>query len=175
MARIPGIPFIGLAEGMVAAAFRRSGVSMQEIRHALTVLADELKIPNPLASKDMYTDGARILFDYASREASEALGGLTVVSSRQRVFAPVVKDYLKKLHYGPDGWANKLKLPWFEQVIVDPRRSFGQPIFAKGAVRIEDVLDRFKAGDSVEDVSKDFGVPRGDVEEVVRGALATAA
>lgn len=30
-ARLPRIPFVGLAEGMVAAAFRKAGVSMQHI------------------------------------------------------------------------------------------------------------------------------------------------
>lgn len=58
---------------------------------------------------------------------------------------------------------------------MDPKRAFGQPIFIKGAVRAEDVLDRFEAGDSVSDVAHDFGVPVEDVEEVVRVAIKTAA
>jgi hypothetical protein len=40
--REPEIPFIGLAEGMVLAAFRSSGVPMQRIRPAVEVLKDEL-------------------------------------------------------------------------------------------------------------------------------------
>lgn len=32
------IPFVGLVEGMVAAAFRKAGVSMQQIRRSLEVL-----------------------------------------------------------------------------------------------------------------------------------------
>lgn len=58
---------------------------------------------------------------------------------------------------------------------MDPERAFGQPIFEKGAVRVEDVLDRFGAGDSLDDVAHDFGVPIEDVEEVIRVALKTAA
>lgn len=148
---------------------------MQEIRRALGILADEIGIPHALASKDLFTDGARILYDFAAKEGSEALGGLTIVVSRQRVFAPVIKDYLKRIYYATDGWAGRLRLPQFERVIVDPRRAFGQPIFEKGAARIEDVLDRFKAGDSLREVASDFGVPLDDVEEVIRGSLAPAA
>src|SRR5680860_1604948 len=38
----PTIPFVGLAEGMVVAAFRRSGVSMQHIRKAVQILEREI-------------------------------------------------------------------------------------------------------------------------------------
>jgi hypothetical protein len=34
----PSVPFIGLAEGLAVAAFRRSGVSLQHIRKAVVAL-----------------------------------------------------------------------------------------------------------------------------------------
>jgi uncharacterized protein (DUF433 family) len=173
--RVPEVPFIGLAEGMVLAAFRSSGVPMQRIRPAIEVLQRELDLDHALGSKRLYTDGAEILFDYANKEDEEQLRGLTVVRTRQRVFAPVIQEYLRRITYAPDGWARRLKLPISKNVIVDPDRAFGQPIFEKGAVRVEDVLDRFEAGDSLGDVAYDFDVPVEDIEEVVRVALKTAA
>lgn len=173
--RAPEIPFIGLAEGMVLAAFRSSGVPMQRIRPAVEVLKSELGLDHALASKRLFTDGAEILYDYATKADEDDLRGLTVVRTRQRVFVPVIQDYLRRITYARDGWARRLKLPVSNNVIVDPERAFGQPIFAKGAVRVEDVLDRFEAGDSLEDVAYDFDVPVEDVEEVVRVALKTAA
>ena len=169
------IPFIGLAEGMVGAAFRRSGVSMQHIRRALLSIQDEIGLEHALASKGLYTDGAQILYDFATKEGEEKLAGLTIVVSRQRVFAPVIKDYLKRITYAGDGWAQRMKLPISDRLLVDPKRAFGQPIFVDGGVRLEDVLDRFKAGDSMSAVAHDFGVPVKDVEEVIRGSLASAA
>lgn len=48
-AKLPRIPFVGLAEAMVVAAFRRAGVSLQHIRRALEVLATSPgKSPGPL-------------------------------------------------------------------------------------------------------------------------------
>lgn len=173
--REPEIPFIGLAEGMVLAAFRTAGVSMQRIRPAVDVLKAELGLDHALASKRLYTDGAEILYDYAIKEDESQLVGLTIVRTRQRVFAPVIQDYLKRITYAQDGWARRLRLPVSNHVIVDPERAFGQPIFENGAVRVEDVLDRFEAGDSLGDVAYDFGVPVEAVEEVVRVALKTAA
>lgn len=173
--REPEIPFIGLAEGMVLAAFRSSGVPMQRIRPALEVLKDELGLDHALASRRLFSDGAEILYDYAVKEDESELLGLTVVRTRQRVFAPVIEDYLQRITYAQDGWAQRLRLPVSENVIVDPKRAFGQPIFEHGAVRVEDVLDRWKAGDSLKDVASDFGVPAQDVEEVLRVAFKTAA
>ncbi|HEX4467357.1 MAG TPA: DUF433 domain-containing protein [Solirubrobacteraceae bacterium] len=60
-------------------------------------------------------------------------------------------------------------------VIVDPDRSFGQPIFIRGGVRVEDVLDRWRAGESLAEVADDFAVPSGDVEDVLRVTLPVAA
>jgi hypothetical protein len=69
-ARLPRIPFVGLAEGMVAAAFRKAGVSMQHIRQSLLVLQRELGVEYALASGRLYTDGSSILYDYATQRAT---------------------------------------------------------------------------------------------------------
>ena len=172
----PTIPFIGLAEGMVVAAFRQAGVSLQHIRRAVSVLEQEIRLDHALASARLYTDGAVILYDFA--EASdEQLAGLTEVASRQRVFAPVIEEYLRRIEYAADGWAARLISPAIKRpvVAVDPARCFGQPMFVHGAVRVEDVIDRWRAGDPLTDVAEDFGVPAEDVEDVLRVALPLAA
>ena len=173
----PVIPFVGLAEGMVLAAFRKAGVSLQHIRRAVDVLGQEIGVDYALASRRLYTDGAVILFDYADTKHDEELAGLTEVVRRQRVFAPVVRDYLTRIDCAPDGWAARLVSPATERpiVIADPSRAFGQPIFIHGATRVEDVLDRWKAGDALHEVADDFGVPLEDVEDMLRVALPAAA
>lgn len=57
----PTIPFVGLVEGTVAAAFRRAGVSLQHLKHALAVLEQQIGIKYALASRFLYTDGAHSL------------------------------------------------------------------------------------------------------------------
>lgn len=173
----PTVPFVGLAEAMIIAAFRRAGVSLQHIRRAVGIIQREIGLDHALASERLFADGAVILFDYAENEHDRELGGLTEVVSRQRVFAPVIEDYLKRIEYGGDGWAVRLVSPATDQpvVIVDPERSFGQPIFIHGAVRVEDVLDRWRAGEPLSEVAEDFGVPSKDIEDILRVALPAAA
>jgi uncharacterized protein (DUF433 family) len=171
------IPFIGLAEAMVLAAFRKAGVSLQHIRRAVAIIEGEIGLAHALASKRLYADGAVILYDYAESRHDADLTGLTEVVSRQHVFAPVIQDYLQRIEYGRDDWAVRVVSPATTRpvVVADPKRSFGQPIFIHGAARVEDVLDRWRAGDALGDVAQDFGVPREDVEDILRVTLPAAA
>lgn len=174
----PTVPFVGLAEGMVLAAVRRAGVPMQRVRPALEVLGREIGVAHALASKQLYTDGAELLFDYASTsDDGDALRNLVVVRSGQRVFEDVIEAYLQRIDYGPDGYAKLIRLPAYDvaSVVADPRRAFGQPIFEHGGARLDDVLERFWAGDSIEELADEFGVPPVEVEDVLRAASRRAA
>jgi len=175
--RMAEIPFIGLAEGMVVAAFRRTGVSMQKVRKALTMLEQQMGVEHALASEALFTDGVTVFYDYAGRERDEDLCGLTEVISGQRVFVSVVREYLKRIRYARDHWAERLVLPITQGAVieVDPKRAFGQPVFMRGGARLEDVLQRFLAGDRLRDLSEDFGVPVEDIEDVIRGTHQAAA
>jgi uncharacterized protein (DUF433 family) len=168
------LPFIGLVEGMVAAAFRSTGVSMQHLRRALALLQEELGIEHALASRKLYTDGAAILYDFARTEAEDLL---TVVVTGQRVFTAAVRGYLELIHYAPDRWADQLVLPIGGRrlIVVDPARAFGRPVFVKSGARMEDVLSRFRAGEPLAQVAQDFDLDPQDVEEVIRAALPDAA
>ncbi len=170
----PTIPFVGLAEGLVLAAVRRSGVPMQRIRPALDALQSEIGVEHALASKKLYTDGAELLYDYGERrrgtdEGDRALD-LVVVRSGQRVFVEIIRAYLRRITYGEDGYAAVISVPAYEfaEVVADPRRSFGAPIFERSGARVDDVLERFWSGDTLQEAAEEFGVPVGELEDVVR-------
>ncbi len=171
------VPFIGFAEAFVLSSFRRAGVPLQRIRPAVEVLEKEIGVEHALASKRLYTDGAEVLFDYANKSGERQMMDLTVVRTQQRQFTGVVKDYLKRIHYGGDGWADSVRLPTYEhaEVVVDPRVAFGLPLVVHGGARVEDLVDRFQAGDSVGEIAADFGVPSAEVEDVIRVATRAAA
>jgi uncharacterized protein (DUF433 family) len=178
--RGPVVPFIGLAEGLVLAAIRRSGVPLQRIRPALARLKHDLGLPYALASQRLYTDGAEVLYDYARDDGdreSEALLNLVVVRSGQRVFNEVVESYLRLVSFGEDGYARLIQLPAYgvAEVVVDPTRGFGQPIFSHGGARLEDALAMFRAGEPLDVVADEYGVPGPELEDAVRVATLVAA
>ena len=45
-------------------------------------------------------------------------------------------------------------------VVVDPRLAYGLPVVAGTGVRTEIIRERVEAGDSPEQIGRDFGVPR---------------
>ncbi|MGH9001299.1 MAG: DUF433 domain-containing protein [Acidimicrobiia bacterium] len=177
----PSIPFVGLTEGLVLAAIRRAGMPLQRIRPALVVLNETIGGEHALASRALYTDGAAILFDYAERAGEhDGAPARNLVAARrgQRVFIDVVDHYLRGIEYDPDdGYARLFRLPAYgrAEVVADPDRSFGQPIFARGGARLTDVLERFWAGDELGTVAEEFGVPVAEFEDVLRVASRRAA
>ena len=177
----PVIPFVGLAEGLVLTAMRRSGVPLQRIRPALTRLESDLGLQHALASRRLYTDGAEVLFDYAEHgadpAAARAARELVVVRNDQRVFNEIVESYLSRVEFGADGYARLIRLPAYEvaELVVDPERGFGQPVFARGGARLEDALSLFRAGESLDVVSNEYGMPVDELEDAVRIATRVAA
>jgi uncharacterized protein (DUF433 family) len=175
--REASIPFIGFAEAFVLSSFRKAGLPLQRIRPAVEILAKEIGVEHALASKSLYTDGAEVLFDYGKHSGLKDLMDLTVVRTQQRQFTKVVEGYLKRIEFGGDGWAESIHLSTYStaEVIVDPRVGFGLPVLATGGARVEDLVERFQAGDSVSELASDFGVPPSQVEDVIRVATKAAA
>jgi uncharacterized protein (DUF433 family) len=168
------VPFIGLAEAHALAAIRGAGVPLQRIRPALDLLQQQLGIEHVLASRSLYTDGAELLYDFAEREGdtpeARSARELVVVRNGQRVFNEVVESYLRRVEFAGDGWAERIHLRKYgnADVVVDPRRSFGIPIFARGAVRLETVIAAFKAGTDIDGLTAEYGVPRDVLLSVLR-------
>lgn len=179
--RSPVIPFVGLAEGLVLTAMRRSGVPLQRIRPALDRLDEQFGMAHALASQRLYTDGAEVVFDYAETTddpaAARAARELVVIRSGQRVFNEIVAAYLQRLEFSADGYVRLIRLPAYEvaDVVVDLVRGFGQPIFTRGGARVEDALALFRAGEPLEVVAEEYGVPHEQLEDAVRIATRPAA
>lgn len=93
-----------------------------------------------------------------------------MVRNGQRMFNDVVDSYLRRVEFAGDGWAERIHLRKYgsADVVVDPRRSFGIPIFARGVVRVETVIAAFKAGTDIDSLTVEYGVPRDDLLSVLR-------
>lgn len=169
----PRLPFIGLAEAYALNAFRKAGVPLQRIRASLDALVAEVGL-HALASQHLVTDGAEVLWDVRAKEEREALEQLVVPRSGQRVFTRVVEQYLKEVQFD-GGYASLIHLPRYRDaaldVVLDPSRAGGHPIFARAGVEVENVLGRIRAGEDPEETARDFDIPSDDL----RTALALSA
>ena len=109
-----------------------------------------------LASRALYTDGAEVIYDFAEQagDTPEARSArqLVVVRKGQHVFNDVIDDYLHRVGFAGEGCAELIHLPHYRtaEVLADPRRGFGQPIFAHEGAKVADVLGAFQAGESLD-------------------------
>lgn len=169
------VPFVGLAEAYMVAAFTKAGLPMQRIRPAVLWLQDHIGLPQALASQRLQTDGAEVLWDFGRQSRDPAdqdmIEGLVVVRSGQQVFRPVVRDYLTRVTY-ENGWARSIQLPQYENVgvVVDPWLNGGQPTVAQRGVRVLDIVNRLKAREPARDVADDYDLTVREVEEIRRAA-----
>ena len=58
-------------------------------------------------------------------------------------------------------------------VVVDPRISFGRPVLVGTGIPVEAIADRFKAGDSIGHLARDYGVSADLVEDALAAVMET--
>ena len=165
----PSLPFIGFAEAFVIKAAKNAGVPDHRIRPGVEAIRERAgDINHALASELVWVDGAEILWGVAGDDPEVARSG-------QRAFREAIKGNLRLVKYGDDGFAKNLVLPKYEdrgvRVTVNPYVAGGMPIIRSGiGVRVKDVLDLVRAGDSPEQVARSFRIPVKEVEEVIGNA-----
>jgi uncharacterized protein (DUF433 family) len=168
------VTFIALAEGHVLDALRNAGVRPQKIRPALQRLQQEFGRDYVLVARELATDGIDVLWDFARSKEGE---GLIAGHTGQHVIREIVEDQMTYITWADDAYPNSIELRHWQpaKVIVDVRRSFGQPIFAGTQTRVSDVAGMLKAGENADTVADEFGIPVSDVRTAARILLGRAA
>lgn len=169
------VPFVGLAEAYIVAAFTKAGVPMQRIRPAVLWLQEHIGLAQALASERLQTDGAEVLWDFGRQSPDPAdqdtVEDLVAVRSGQQVFRPVVRNYLTRVTY-ENGWTRTIQLPQYGnvEVVVDPWLNGGQPTVAERGIRVVDIVNRLRAREPAADVAHDYDLTLREVEAISRAA-----
>lgn len=164
-----GLSFNNLIEAFVLASIRRvHGVSMQKVRKAICLVAEDLGISRPLIHARFRTKGAALFVEHANR--------LLDVSSRgQGLLREFLDASLERIEWGEEAAARLY--PWVradislaqpKSVVVDPRFGFGQPVITGTGVQTQVVAGRYQAGESVAELSKDYGLEVVQIEDAIR-------
>jgi uncharacterized protein (DUF433 family) len=165
-----GLSFLNLVEAHVLAAIRRvHGVPLPKVRSALAFVSEKLGVERPLAHVQFQTDGVDLFVDQ--------LGQLLNVSKSGQVeIAEFLRAHLKRIERDPSGVPIKL-YPFTRKSIageppapveIDPRVSFGRPVLRGKGVPTAVLADRFKGGDTLQDLAGDYGVSTEEIEEAIR-------
>ena len=167
---VPILSFMNLVEAHVLGGMRRlENVSFRKVRMGLGFLEKQFPSPHPLADRLFETDGVNIFI----RE----LDGLINISENGQVeMKEVVSRYLRRIDRNVNAGVIRLypflkKEPSYDEpkrVMIDPLISFGRPVLVGTGVPTDVIAERFYAGDTFEDLAKDYDITPTQVEEALR-------
>lgn len=161
------LSFRDLLEIRFVDAFRRHGVQWIAIRTAAQRAAEIIHDSHPFSTKRFKTDGRSIFAEILQATGEESL--LDLVKSQyelKQIVDPFLFEGLEFSELGiePVRW---WPLGRERRVVIDPERSFGQPVVDPESVPTAVLARAFRAEGSVEAVARWFKVAEEAVEDAV--------
>lgn len=163
-----GVPlsFIDLVEAHMLLAIRRGyGIPLKRLREAMQYLRQDGGDLLFLAHRDFKHDRQHLYLDRDDYLLSLSERG-------QHVEPRLIRDGLKQIVYGEDGYADRFfpLLNGQEQktIMLAPGIGFGRPVLAKLGVSVDAIAARFRAGEHLPDLAEDYGATLEDIEDALR-------
>jgi uncharacterized protein (DUF433 family) len=170
--KAPWLSFVNLIEAHVLDAIRREHeIAMPKVRTAVDVLKREFDARHPLAEKSLETDGLDLFV--------RKVGQLFLISQDgQLAIRAMLESHLKRIERDEEGLAARLfpftrkRLPDEPRcVVIDPFVGYGRPVLVNTGIPTSIIAGRYKAGESVDELAKDYERERLDIEEAIRCEL----
>jgi uncharacterized protein (DUF433 family) len=165
------LSFANLCELHVLSVIRRHHkISLPRVRDSVNYLRKHLNVDRPLINQQFHTNGIDLFVEHASqllnvsREGQEALRG-----GFEQALARIERDSQgTPIRLFPFSRTSVSDAKQPKSVVIDPQLSFGRPVLARVAVPTEVIVGRFRAGDSMVEMAKDYGVDEKEIEEALR-------
>ena len=141
---------------------REKGVSAQKIVAAHNILADIFKTQYPFATSNILTDGEKVLFEGAIGEIIKADKTLQIYINQ------VIEPFCERIEFDKNSLANRFfPMGKDHDVIIDPKRKFGQPVVGETNVLTETVFSLFRAGEPVDIIANLYDLKISQVEDAI--------
>lgn len=161
------IGFRDLIELRFVKAFTEAGVGLLAIRNCLYFARELVDDDHPFATRRFRTDGKTIFLESA-RQAGGNDEEMLDLKRRQYVFGQVIERTFKDLDIEADAVARWRPFNGKGSIVIDPNRSFGQPIAAESGVPTIVLAQAVEAEGSEERVARLFDVSLAAVRDAVR-------
>lgn len=175
---VPLLSFVNLIEVHVLDALRREhDIPLRKARRVLRLLSRLFPdSPHPLADHDLLIDGGEVFVVH--------LGSLVSASHEGQIaIRELLEAHLRRVERDPMGRASRL-YPFTRKradrqsllaepkfVMIDPEIQFGRPVLTGTGIPTLVIADRYKAGESISDLARDYNRPEEEIEEVIRCEL----
>jgi uncharacterized protein (DUF433 family) len=159
--------FLDLIEIKFVDAFLNVGVSwhvIHKVREKAKELYDDTN--HPFCSKQFVTDGRQIFRNLLAESGENCL---VEIATNQSVFAEITKPFLRQLEFR-DGTVLERWWPLGRDrnIVIDPRKNFGQPTIFKEGIPTETLARSYKANaSSYEEVARWYEISPKAVKEAI--------
>lgn len=161
------LSYLQVVEVAFVATFRRLGVSLQRIRKARDYFAQRFEAEYPFAQLELKTDGHHVLMEMLEVDPDPQFEHLIIIgdAAGQLAWKPLVVERFLEFDY-----EYNLAMRWHlagrqSRVLIDPRISFGAPTIR--GIPTWALKGRSQAGESIQDISADFGLEPDEVREAL--------
>jgi uncharacterized protein (DUF433 family) len=166
--------FLDLIEAKFVDAFLNKGVTWPVI-HKVREKAQELYPDNdhPFCTEKFVTDGCQIIREL---HAETGEGCLEEIATDQRVFKELTEPFIKQLEFRAGAFLERWwPLGTDHNIVVDPRKNFGQPTIAREGIPTQVLARSFKANNSIDEVARWYEINPHSVQEAVNYEQSLAA
>jgi uncharacterized protein (DUF433 family) len=166
------LSFMNVVEVHVLDAIRRQHQTrLAKIRQALQHLRQHFPSRHPLAGQTFATDGLDLFIQRYGRR-------INIGQSGQLAMRNLLEAHLQWIERDRQGIAIRL-YPFTRKclpdeprlVVIDPYMSFGRPTLTSSGIATAMIAERYKAGESVDEIADDYGRDRLEIEEAIRCEL----
>lgn len=165
------LSFTNLVEAHVLIAIVKAArFDQKQLSTELDYINRHLSTPQLYAGIEFQIEGINLLF--------ERFGQKLAASDREQEARQILKTYFDRIVRDEAGLPIKLypftKLSGFDEpktVMIDPRISFGRPVLAGTGIPTAMLAERYKAGDSIDELAEDYNCDRLQIEEGIRCEL----
>jgi uncharacterized protein (DUF433 family) len=175
----PSLSYMNLVEAHVLRAMRfHHGIQLRRVRTAIDFLRERFASVHPLAEHDFLTDGFDLLV--------ESFGELINASSYgQAAFSDVVRAFLQRIDRDPKSGLPLTLYPLrydasiaaglqAKPVALTATIAFGQPVVPNTGVKAAVLFDRWSAGETLSELSDDYGLEPRQIEPAIQWYAAVA-
>ena len=163
---------MNLVEAHVLSALRREHqIRLAKIRVALAYLSQQMPSPHPLADHRFETDGLSIFIERYGQLINIGQPG-------QLAMRAVLETYLRRIERDAMGlvvrlypFTNPSHTETSRSIVIDPTIAFGRPVLARRGIPTVVIAQRYKAGESIDSLVKDYGCEQVEIEEAIRCEL----
>ena len=170
------LSFTNLVEAHVLNAIRgQHNVGLPKVRKAVSFLERNFATKHPLADQRMETNGR----DLFVRKFGQLIN---ISQDGQLAMRELLDARLQRIDRDSAGLAIRL-YPFTRKketsepryVLIDPYVAFGRPVLTGTGIPTAVIADRYKAGESIDELANDYEQDRFRIEEAIRCELAEAA